>query len=445
VIDKKIFKKQQSIAESFVPGKIELDSIIIRTESGAAMDIKPSFVGLEIYESIYSNYLEGSLTIEDPKNIRSEFAFTGNETVEVSFRSPRRKNIRRVFQVVELGDQINLGKGSKAYSFGLVSMLYKLSIERKISKSFVNQERALIVKAIYEDLIRENAEMKKIPTRFQKTDGLTSIVIPYWNHLFAINRIAAQSQLDGANDFLFFEALDSVNYISLSSLKESPQRELLTYSEGSTRKEGDSNPNWELEKQKILKYSVSESYNSKYSKLFSGELSGENLNFDMTKKRIRRRRHAYIKEFINIPHIEKSPVIPPLKDSFSTKYQAKLVKTETSSFLFDNLEDHNNILSNYFKRNSHLSQMNLACMNLIVYGDTSRRLGDIVELEIPNVGGNKENKIADSKKEEKYLSGRYMITSIGHHITPDEYMTSVDVCRDSLPESIPDTTEVRSE
>lgn len=438
-------KKKQTIAETLVPGKVELDGIILRTESGAAMDIKPSFVALEIYESIYSNYLEGSLTIEDTKNIRSEFSFTGNETVEVSFRSPKGKNIRRVFQVVDIGDQVLLGKGSKAYSFGLVSMLYKLSIGKKISKSFVNQERALIVKAIYEDLISEDSEMKQITARFQKTDGTTSIVIPYWNHLFAINRIAAQSELDGANDFLFFETLDSVNYISISSLKESAQRELLTYSEGSTRKEGDSNPNWELEKQKILNYSVSENYNSKYSKLFSGELSGENMNFDMTRKRIRRRRHAYINEFLNIPHIEKSPIIPPLKDSFSSKFQAKLVKTETSSFLFDNVEDNNNILSNYFKRNSHLSQMNLSTLNLLLYGDTSRGLGDIVEIEIPNVGGNKETKSGDPKKQEKYLSGRYMITSIGHHISRDEYMTSVDVARDSLPESIPDTTTVSSE
>jgi hypothetical protein len=427
------------------PGRIEIDEVILRTQSGISIDIKFSLVSLEIYESLYGNYLEGSMTIEDSKNIRSQFSFNGTETVEISFRSPRRSSVRRIFRVIDMSDPIKVTKTTKTYAFTLVSNLYQLSISKKISKSFVNQERSKIVEGIYRDLIQNDSEMQKIKTRFDVTDGTTSIIIPFWNHIFAINRITAQSEYSGANDFLFYESLDSINFVSLSSFKTIPPKELLSYAEGSTRNSGGSQVNWELEMKKILNYNVNQNYNSKYSKLFSGELSGENLNFDMTKKKIRKKKHSYIREFIRIPHIEKYPMIPPSNDSFSSKFQSKLVKTETSTFLFNDIEDNNNIVQNYFKRNSHLSQMNLSCLNLLLYGDTKRKLGDVVEIEIPNVGGSNKQSGLDMKKEEKYLSGKYMITSIGHHITPEEYKMSVDVCRDSLPEAIPDVAETTTE
>lgn len=429
--------------DSAVPGAVSVDEIILKTQSGMVVDLKLSFINLEIYESVYSNYMEAALTIEDIKNIRSAFPLYGNETVEVSYKTNfSSEPVEKTFRVISTGTPITKNN-SKIYRLEMVSILYDLSIGNRISRSFKNIERSKIVESIYQDLIQENSEMKKIRTVFEPTDGTTSIVLPYWNHLYAINRIAAQSEKNGNHDFMFFETLDSINFISLSSLKNAEPKEKYFYSQGTIRSSPDSGPNYAEEKRRLVSFTVTEKYQEKYKNLHEGLWAGEMLTFDSTSKKIRKHRHSYQREFLNSTHIEKNPFIPVLADTFSNLYRSKKVRSDNSSFLFDDLENHNNILQNYFRRNLHISQMGLMTMNGMLYGNTSRKIGDIVTIEIPS-SEPKSDRDEDSLREERYISGKYMIMSIGHHISRDEYLMSIDMGRDSLPEQIPDFAEVQT-
>lgn len=87
--------------------------------------------------------------------------------------------------------------------------------------------------------------------------------------------------------------------------------------------------------------------------------------------------------------------------------------------------------------------MGLMTINGMLYGSTSRKIGDIVTIEIPSTEP-KSEKNSDSLREERYISGKYMILSMGHHISRDEYLMSVDMGRDSLPKAIPDVAEART-
>jgi hypothetical protein len=429
--------------DSNTPGAVSVEKIILRTQSGLVVDLKLSFINLEIYESVYSNYIEGALTIEDVKNIRAAFPLYGNEIVEIEYKTNYSENsVEKTFRVISTGIPI-VKNTNKMYRLEMVSMLYDMSIGKKISRSFNNTERSEIVETIYKDLIGENSELKKTKTIFEPTEGTTSIVIPYWNHLYAINRICSQSEKNGNHDFMFFETLDSINFLSLSSLKKQSPREKYFYSQGSIRTSPDTGPNYQEEKRRLVSFTVSEKYQDKYKNLHDGMWAGEMLTFDSTTKKINKHRHSYQREFNLSTHIEKNPFIPVLVDTFSDLYQSKKVRSDNSSFLFDNLKNHNDILRNYFRRNLHVSQMGLMTINGMLYGSTSRKIGDIVTIEIPSTEP-KSEKNSDSLREERYISGKYMILSMGHHISRDEYLMSVDMGRDSLPKAIPDVAEART-
>jgi len=64
--------------------------------------------------------------------------------------------------------------------------------------------------------------------------------------------------------------------------------------------------------------------------------------------------------------------------------------------------------------------------NIIIAGDFSLRVGDIIECDFPDLTKNK------NKKPNKETKGKYLIASLCHRITPEDTYTSLTLIRDSF-------------
>lgn len=421
------------------PGDVVIDEVIIRTRSGNNIDIYNSFLSMDIYESIYNPYLEGFITMTDTKNIKSIFPLVGDETLEVSFRTPGKTNIRRTFSVRGMGPTVpTSNKNEVIHQLKFSSKSYIVDMTTKISRSFKNIERSKIVESIYDQNLRledsqNMLELKTIPS----TNGPTSLVIPFWSPFKAITKIANHCEYMGNCDYMFFETIDSVYFYPISFLKTRPSTNTYFYPETGTRPSGNS-VDITLELRKIIDYVLVEQMNEKYDNLFKGMYSGTNLCFDTTYKKPSLNPYAYARDFLETDHVEDNPILPKIRDDYSTKYLSSIYKTDTASYLFDGLASHNTIKNNMFKRNNHILHLSSQKMTINLYGDTDMRCGQVIEVLIPS----KQPLSSSSQdKDDKQASGRYLIASLGHHLTRENHMMTLDICRDSLPEPIPDFSE----
>ena len=62
-----------------------------------------------------------------------------------------------------------------------------------------------------------------------------------------------------------------------------------------------------------------------------------------------------------------------------------------------------------------------------IYGDSSKRVGQLMEISVPKIAADGH---LSEEKDDKNLSGDYMITSIRHEIG-DKYMCMVELSRNA--------------
>jgi hypothetical protein len=101
--------------------------------------------------------------------------------------------------------------------------------------------------------------------------------------------------------------------------------------------------------------------------------------------------------------------------------------------MFDGLDDVNYI-DRSLNRQSLLNQMNAMTMTIDVYGDTTLRVGNMLDLEFFS----QEYTKGKDDFLDPYLSGRYMITAIMHNVTEGVHTMRVTLARDSYGEPLPD-------
>ena len=67
-------------------------------------------------------------------------------------------------------------------------------------------------------------------------------------------------------------------------------------------------------------------------------------------------------------------------------------------------------------------------------GNSKRRIGDVVHLTYPSPRPLTEE---DPDFEDKYISGNYLVTSVQHFLTKQDYVMNLELSRNFYPESLP--------
>jgi len=84
---------------------------------------------------------------------------------------------------------------------------------------------------------------------------------------------------------------------------------------------------------------------------------------------------------------------------------------------------------------------NAKVLKLEIAGDLRRRVGQVINVNI--ISAEFLRTKDDSSILDGHLSGRYLITAVGHHIGKnDGYHMGLEVVRDSFEEAYPDTVNV---
>lgn len=416
------------------PGDILIDSITIESAAGALLDVKSQFISINIYEDIFSNGLSGFIVLVDSLNLIRYLQITGREVLRVVFSTPgdpyAGDYLEKTFRIYKVSSETKLsGDGKNLVRLEFVSIPPYENAKLRISRAFTDMRYSEMVEVIANDVF--GMKVNACPTL-----GRRNIIVPNWNPMYAINWIAKRSSAESmpeACDYVFFETLDGkYQFVPLSVLKA--QETLVKYHHTPSNRDPVTGEIFmKKEFYNIISFSV-EGRGDKMREIVGGVYANNALALDILGKQATTELYTYFTQRDRIPTISRYPLVSKVSDDLSfnvTAYQKYFPK---HSFRYDSIEDNDELEKVSTRRQSQMNQIGTNKLSILVNGDSRRRVGDMVSVDIPSTEDPKNK----DDWYDPYLSGRYMITAILHEIGDGSYNMKMELVKDGYDERIPD-------
>ncbi len=408
----------------------ELLTLFLESESGGKVDLKKIYQNITFVEDIDTSAISGSVLIKDNNDLLNTFPISGHEKLTLEFRTPGIGSdfIRMNFSVAEVTDRVRApNERGEVYRVRFVSSTVPKNKSTKISKSFKGKISD-IAKNIYKDYI--GGDLDSFPTKNEHR-----FVIPRWSPFKALEwlslRAIPEKRFDETN-YYFFETSSGHRFVSLSSLVT--QESIIRYFQVPTGvRDGDANNisrGFSNIKGDVRIIKV----NQKLREHMEGAFSSVLYQHDVTTKQWGRKVYNY-NDDKNVRYITDTPVTKN-KSIYTSSPNANFNLTTKQTGLmgaaYPNVQNH----EDWFQRTlSSKSLIDTIKIRVKVSGNSLLRVGQVVEFFTPKVGA---LKTSDTEWYDERMSGKYLITTLRHTITPDKYTNTMLLAKNSYEVGIPD-------
>jgi len=416
------------------PGDVLIDSITIESAPGAILDVRSQFVSMNIYEDIFANGLSGFIVLVDSLNLIRYLQITGREKLRIRFATPGEDTdkdfLTKEFTIYKVSSEVKMqGDGKKLIRLEFVSPTVYQNAQLRISRAFSDMPYSDMVKAIMKDTL--GVEVNACPTL-----GNRNIVVPNWNPMYAVSWLAKRSAAEvipEACDYVFYENLNgNYQFIPLSLLKK--RQSIVKYHHTPTSRNPETGELF-LKKEfyNILSFTIG-GRGDKMREVVSGVYGNNAVALDIVGKQAETEVYTYFTHRDRIPTISKYPLVSKLSDTYSGNVAAYQKLFPKHSFKYDTVEDNDELHTVSTRRQSQMNQFRTNTLTIVVNGDSRRRVGEIVSVDIPST----EDPKGKDDWYDPYLSGRYMITAILHELGDGNYTMKMELVKDGYDERIPD-------
>ena len=431
-------------------GDYDLDGALIIGSSGRRINIINQLRELNIYQSIDSPFMSGNIVLADSAGVAELLPILGQERLLFSLRTPGHQdsvnfndyhaiiyNVEKRFQTTDREQTLIINWTTLEH--------YK-NLHTKISKSF----NGMISTIVSEILSSDNFLGSKKPLHIDMTKNIRKYVIPNLNPFQTINLLKEEAVSgDMSPHFLFFENPDGIHFRSLDSLIGS-QGNLNVPHKNTYKSQPPEDPkDIEAALGTILHWEIDDNSNN-FLNVKLGMLSSTLYYHDIFNKNIQKFNYDYNDTFkkrnsTNQENKSSGTLVPQAKidDKIITEFaDSKIFVHPTASDKLHSVGTDNNADEWLQESISRELQRDYFTLKIETYGDTNIMCGDLINIVIPSnrplspTGGHEQM--------DPILSGRYLVTSLKHQVTPSESMHSMvmTVMKDSVETAIPvlDTT-----
>ena len=175
-------------------------------------------------------------------------------------------------------------------------------------------------------------------------------------------------------------------------------------------------------------------FGDKLRDLSTGTFGSILTTFDTTYKKIEYDIFSYANRFKDQIHVSEYPILPRQNETMSEKIYAHRKFLPKHSYKYNDTTDNEGYLDFSLNRHSLMNQIGALGLEVDVPGDSRRRAGDIIELEVVS----QEDISNKNEWRDTYMSGKYLVTRIAHHIGNNDYNMIMSLTKDSYDEPIPD-------
>ena len=427
--------------DTVVGGRIILTEILLKSVSvERSIDITNMVDSFNLFENIFTNTLTGNMSIGDTGNLIANFPIVGHEEIHITMGTP---NIERVqtkkFRIYKITDVNTPTLGMRRYNIHLLSDEFFTNLKSAVSRSFPKSTTSTIVEKIF----RTDLESEKI-FDIEETQNVYDIVIPNWKPFDAMNWLAKRSMAehrDGAN-YMFYETRDGFHFRSLESLVEEDSVGSYMRRPSNTT---DDNPD-EEQYRNVNRIEIVNSFDM-VANIPNGMYANRLVIHDMINRKTETLDYDYSKEYSKMEHVEENKKNNNwrLSDTQNMDGQGSSMMVHESAdalttsplskqTLVSRFDDTNTYYEKTLQnRISQMQQINNIKLNITISGDTTRKVGDVLDLVLPSV----EPLTDGSVPMDKMYNGRYLVTGLRHKIDNASHLMVMEVVKDSYFSSLP--------
>lgn len=398
------------------------------------------FSNIQIYESIFSPVVTGSIQLDEGVSIASLVSMHGNEYVLISFCRPGENEIdsryTRTFRIYKSG-VVKPKNQVKSYILHFCSEEFVFSKQQTISRSFKSRSTTdYIYNILTQDL---KANKKRVnPKYFEKSEGIHNYVLTKYNPIDAIKYFEFCSYNGNESPFLFFENRDGYNFISLESLfKAAPLNPPLNYNTAKILY--DKSDSAFKNANDIKSFQFSQTFDV-LDGVEKSSFCGRLYTLDLIRQKFDKHDYSIVNSLSRNVMMDgyfpfnnfKNRNDRALFEEFNGQpmyWLTNLNQNETEYFISKSVREQNRDIEKYLlQRATQLGMLNRANVECRVPGNPNYSVGYMVEFNLPAFTRNSNNE----RTLDPYYSGKYLITRVRHSLTPDSLETVLELNKNSI-------------
>jgi len=411
-----------------------VDEIKIKPQygTGTPVDVTGIMVEMHIYEDIYKPFLHGTLMISDSSGLIEQTPISGEEFLSIKIETPGAdQTIDHEFQVYKVSGRASTGNLTQAYVLHFMSKEAFKNITNPISIGFDG-------KLISDEVTKIYNQHLKVDKKFdvEKTKNPRRMSFSQWSPTRIINEMkktAQSAKYSEGSDYQFWEGLDGFHFRTVQSLMDeiepkvdSKQREKLTWTGQNICGADDVAAN----NQAIRNYNIIDQGDN-LKRVVGGGTASTQVTFDPIQGSV-----AFVDTAVKdvFKKIETMEPNLPMGSKFEKVYKSSTANSQANlQLLFTDASEPNPSGVEKFAQTQRI-QANLMQgmkIDLELNGNTNRKIGDVVDVNLPATVGVDQGLLNDSQ-----ISGNALITAINHNWTQEQYLQNVRVVKDSSREKI---------
>jgi hypothetical protein len=407
-----------------------IEELSIVTKKDQILDITAMYVEIDIFDSIYSPCITGSILIQDSVNLSEKLLFDGSEVLRMKIsKSENFVSIEKSFRIYKQSERKNISQTSESYILYFCSEELVLSEQMKLSKSFTSSYSDAAVKILSQYLGITSSNMGM----FKESEGIRKISIPTLTPLEAVRWCASKALDENLSPcFLFFENRDGYNFTSLNQIYS----RLNVVNVNLTVKNVAQST--QFDHLRGVKHFEVKKQNNFLDNVKKGVYAGTFIGFDPLTRTINIENLDYADHYNTIPnHLNKSPLLTEIENRIGLKntemFNSKIVihPFQTSRRNSPSVKENDNESITYlemtekikFQRSAIFDSLNTRQIKMVLNGDFDITCGRSIGVFVPTRGYKSE----DEDAYDKSLTGNYLITATRHILKAQNNMHEVVV------------------
>ena len=448
---------------------VAIEQLNIESSHGN-IDVRGIFNELNIYEDIFSNALTADLTLSESFNLPYNLPIIGEETLDIDIRLEGAQGTKEgttvdppMFFLYDINNRYHHvnqdGTGSakaQTYTMHYISEQGMSNVHSRVSKSYQKYREDEIVADIFDNYLYDGySDLMVSPSH-----GILPCVIPNWTPHQACNWLAGRArsdEYDTAVNYLFYETMDTVNFMCLGNLADTEAEPVLTFTQeprvaDPTNIEGFSGGTVRIDNLQFINHF------DKIKNAQRGEYASKLITHDIVTKKIEQHDYNGMNDWVTLVHTGKYPAMPysDVDVAMASMKRTSLAPSDSKVIDGESLQTFTDSAVSFYPKHSQMfaqtpghkydneaelwklqraGQMSLYdgyTLQIQCAGLPMLRVGHIVEVIIASTESTSHGK--HDIGTDKFLSGKYLVTAIRHIITKDGYRMNVEVSRDGLGE-----------
>jgi hypothetical protein len=408
--------KQQLQTNVNFAGDVNAVNVTIVTTRGVTATINSSIkMSVSLYESIFSPFITGTITIYDAVDLQQVLPLVGEELVQIQIIQ-NDQTYERAFMISKMRDREVIGSRNQAYVLEIISTEAIVNENVKLSRAFKGP-----IDNIIDELINSvnclNAPASKKTAFIEQSTNSTMFVANYWNPVKCIQYVCEQARnLNDSPSFLFFENKSGFYFWSLDNIADAQVAVSWTFRRDAYSNQPADKENIENKYSRIIDISITDFDIIKRMK--TGMYGSTIIYYDLSTGQ-------YVEKATTTVYTPKLNQNPGWSSKAPFSNLATLIVDHQH---YNNFDGYGSETANTKVRQDRLATLaryESQKLTITVFGRLQIEAGQKVFLDIPSFS------VTAESTQNKYMSGNYIISDCHHSFGKDGYFCNMNVIKDS--------------